>query len=275
MENVKRSVFDTTLPVIIISYWDLEKVYPLIGEGLEGSVYKYNSLYALKLFDNQRAIERYSGKYHEILDKKFAKIEELSKLNHPMFCCPRGLVGADSKEKEGIYLPLIKTPLHWRYLNDFAKYNEKEETVKLLVEASDAIEWAHSKGITLGDIKPNNIMIDANNKAVFIDTDNFAYKDWGFDLFPARVEAISKRFNDSLSLRDIDIYNFTLMAFNLLNNEEGFNYGKTNEEIKEFINNLQITKEDREILNHIFSDSHNKPYPGPVLKRINPNFYQK
>lgn len=105
MANPERSIYDTKLPILIVSRWDLGDKYPEIGSGNEGSIYNYNNQYALKTFSLFRAMEYFYG---ERLTTKFAKLEAMCSLKDDSFCFPIGLLGFKDLYKEGCYMNLIQ-----------------------------------------------------------------------------------------------------------------------------------------------------------------------
>lgn len=145
-----------------------------------------------------------------------------------------------------------------------------QRILNYILKADAAIQRIHAKGVRIGDIKENNILIDLNDNPVFIDTDNYAFQNFNFDLAPFRARCLEERYGRPASLKDNDIFLFSLMSLKLLTNTSEFSCLHSDEQLTQLINGLDVSSEVKEGLKLIFSDSQNKPYIGPILRKINP-----
>ena len=260
MEYIKDSLYNTKLPVLKIDEAKLYNEYPQIGAGSEGSVHKYNDDIAFKTFV-------FTPEKAKLL-RKFEKIEALGKLHDVSACFPIGLVGYEDEKKEGYYCELVKSKSEFK-IDDFDELIYLKETKKVLeyiVKASEAIKRFHKKGLILGDIKGDNIMIDCDDNIKFVDTDNWKYNEFDFDLEPGRTKWLSGLYDKDFSLQDSDKFVFARLCMQsflfgtiIMLNDRYFQY---------MIDYLNVSKETKEALRCIFSDSINKPYIGDVIKDI-------
>lgn len=260
MSTKNVSIYDTNLPIIIVNKSDLGERYHKIGRGDEGSVYNYKNQYALKTF--------YCNE--EKLLTKLDKIEAMSSLKDEAFCFPIGLLGFQDLLKSGYYMELIKYDKNKKNFYYLATLKKIKKIIEYIVKADEAIQRIHTKGIAIGDMKEKHILIDLNNNPVFVDTDNYAYMDYGFDLMPVSVLRLKRRYKNPMSLKDIDIFLFSIMALRLLTHNGAFQYTQSDDYLMQLVNNLNVCDEVKDGLKIIFSDSQNKPYIGPILQRINP-----
>ena len=262
--HTSNFVYITNLPVIIVNEKELTHKHPLLGMGAEGYVYKYDDNYAIKIF---REMDFNYG-YKEI--QKMAKIAKLSELKDESFCFPIGLVGFEDYSKHGYYMKYIKAHPDHKGFDYFKSVNDNEILLEVLMKANDALERIHKKGVIIGDLRASNIIIDTNNNPIYIDTDNYMYSNFIFDLTPNRANTLEDIYGAYPNLEDNDKLLFAIMALEALTGDSGFNIHQSKEGFDFLIKELKIDKETREIIEAIFSDSENKPYMGPALKRINP-----
>ena len=260
MEYIKDSLYNTNLPVLKIEKYKRYKDYPQIGFGSEGSVHKYNDDIAFKTFDFTTEKNK--------LPRKFEKIEALGQLHDSSACFPMGLVGYEDEKKEGYYCELVKSKADVT-IEDFDDLRYLKDTKKILeyiIKANEAIKRFHKKGLILGDIKGDNIMIDCDDNVKFVDTDNWKYNEFDFDLDPIRTKWLSELYEKDFSLQDSDKFVFASLCMQL------FLFGtviRLNDSYFQYmINHLNVSKETKEALMIIFSDSNNKPYIGDVIKNI-------
>ena len=96
MAHTSNFIYVTDLPTIIINKKDLlYNKYKYIGSGAEGSVYVYDTNYAMKIF--HKMLYEYGNQQIE----KMSKVEEISKLKDEAFCFPIGLIGFEDYSKHG------------------------------------------------------------------------------------------------------------------------------------------------------------------------------
>ena len=261
MSYVKDSIYHTSLPIIVIDDNKRFGKYPQIGYGEEGSIHKYNNKKAIKVFEFFEDREK--------LTRKFEKIEELAKIKDKSFCFPIGLVGYMDLKKEGYYMDFVNPMDECKDFNDLDKLKDMKKVLEYLLIADKAIERIHKKGIIIGDIKDDNIMIDKVGEVKFVDTDNYAYYDYAFDLVPVRSKWLEHTFGKEMSGKDNDIFVFTMMALQYFIKGTNIRMNKSDEYFKKLIKHLNVSTEVKDGLRIILSDAPNKPYVGKVLKKIN------
>ncbi len=142
--------------------------------------------------------------------------------------------------------------------------------LKYIIQANEAIQRFHKMGLVLGDIKNNNIMIDCNKNVRFVDTDNWMYNDYDFDVYPSRANWLTHTFNKNFSLIDNDSYVFGIMAIQHFIDDIITELHCSDKFYKKMIESLDVSQEIKDGLRLIFSDANEKPYIGSILKKINP-----
>lgn len=262
MEYVKDCVYNTSLPVLIIDEKKRYKEYPQIGYGDEASVHKYNESLAFKVFtftqDNTK------------LPRKYEKIELIGKIQDESACFPIGLVGYEDELKEGYYCDLVQYQPECKDFTKLKSLNDMKKILNCVIQADEAIRRFHQRGFILGDIKENNIMIDINDKVKFVDTDNWMYGDYGFDLTPDRSNWLTRTYKKEFSPLDNDRFVFTLMALQLFIDNTYIRLHRNDRYFEKLIEYMDVSSEVKDGLRLILSDAHNKPYVGPILEKINP-----
>ena len=262
MAYIKDSIYNTGLKITVIDEDKLFKKYPQIGFGEEGSIYKYNDKKAIKIYE-------YFG-FREKLPFKFEKLEELGRIKDKSFCFPQGLVGYLDLKKEGYLMELVEPMEKCKDFSELKFLKDTKKMLEYLILADSAIARIHRKGVILGDIKDDNIMINKSGEVKFVDTDNYRYQEYDYDLLPSRsswgYQIYGKKMND----RDNDILVFTIMALQHFMDGILLKHQKKPEFFKDLIELLDVSKEIKDGLSIIFSDAPNKPYMGKILKKINP-----
>ena len=260
MTYIKDSIYNTGLPIMVIDEKKKYSKYPQIGFGEEGSIHKYNNKRVIKTFDY--FIER------EKLTRKFEKIEEMARIKDKAFCFPKGLVGYLDLKKEGYFMDLVEPMEKCKNFSELNNLKDMKKVLEYILMADRAIERIHKKGIIIGDIKDDNIMINKCGEIKFIDTDNYAYGDYDFDLLPCRSEWFYETFVKKCSRIDNDKFVFATMAIYHLFNGKIKIY-PSSDYFKKLIKYLDVSSEVKEGLRIILSDAKDKPYVGKVLKKIN------
>lgn len=262
----RDSIYNTNLPIIIVRKGDLYYNYCDIGSGSEGTAYIYDDNYCFKIFDNTPS--------HK-LELKFKKIEELAKLKDESFAFPIGLVGFKDMHKEGYYMDLVDENEKYEDFNELNREMGINRDIRKILyfikEADIAIKRIHEKGIIIGDTNARNIMIDSNEKVRFIDTDNYAYQDYTFDLDPAKYHYLEEAYKRKFLPTDCDKYSYALLSMHLLFPDK-FYYRSL---MEEFVKSLDIEPKIKDGLQLIFSDAENKPYISDVLDGIEPTSLEK
>lgn len=262
----KESIYNTSLPIIIIRKADLYYKYYDIGSGSEGSAYIYDNDYCFKLFDNTPS---------EKLELKYKKIEELAKLKDESFAFPIGLVGFKDMHKEGYYMNLVDVNEKYEDFNELDREMRINRDIRKILyfikEGDKAIKRIHQKGVIIGDTNRSNIMIDSENRVRFIDTDNYAFKDYTFDLDPAKYHYLEQTYKRKFLPTDCDKYSYALLCMHLLYPDK-FYYRYL---MEEFVKSLDIEPKIKDGLQLIFSDAENKPYISDVLDEVDPSSLEK
>lgn len=262
MSYIKDDLYNTALSTLIIEEKKRFREYPIIGSGAEASVHKYNEQIAFKVFDFIQDKEK--------LSRKFEKIELLGQLCDASACFPIGLIGYEDKKKEGYYCDLVNPLENYGDFDYLRILKDMRELLGYIIQADEAIQRFHKMGLILGDIKGDNIMLDCNGNVKFIDTDNWMYNDYGFDVYPCRANLLNDTFNKKFSLIDNDRFVFAMMALQYFIKGSTISLHLSDEYFKKLIEFMNVSKEVKDGLRLIFSDANEKPYIGPILKRINP-----
>ena len=262
MSYIKDDLYNTALPTLIIEEEKRYKEYPQIGFGDEASIHKYNEQIAFKTFDFIQDKEK--------LPKKFEKIELLGQLSDVAACFPIGLVGYEDKKKEGYYYNLVNPLKNYKDFDYLQFLKDTRQLLGYIIQADEAIQRFHKMGIILGDIKGDNIMLDCNGNVRFVDTDNWMFNDYGFDVYPGRADWLSDNFNKKFSLIDNDRFVFAMMAIQYFIKGDIIRLHHSDVYFKKLIEFMDVSQEVKDGLRLIFSDANEKPYIGPILKKINP-----
>ena len=261
-------IIDTLYPDIVID--NLED-YDIKGSGSEGVVYKYGK-YAVK------EIRHIDAKSDKIL-----KIDSLRRLKDPSYAFPMGFVRNENLLLRGYYMELVRGVNLAKLLDNLQKQFNchtlddlknitlyRKFILDFLAKGSDAIQRAHEFGVMLGDIHLGNVMVNENDEPVFIDTDNFVYGPFGFNLIPLslRIYKSCFGFDTAFSYIDSDNFIWAIRALQLL--IPGF-VGAHLRCLNLVIDSMNISSELKDGLRDILLNSQNIPSIGPILECINPD----
>lgn len=235
----------------------------VIGRGDEGTVFNYQDKYAVKIFTRYKTIEM-----HRRLERKMKKLEEMLQVQDPGAAFPLGLVSSDGKEVDGYYTKLIRSNGYIESFSDLKKLRSLSTIVELLKQGDQILRRLHQKGFALGDIKGNNILLDEMGNPIYVDVDNYKYKNHLFDLIPDRAGVIYSKFQGPLSYQDNDKIIYALMALQTITGNRDFSFQRDAIIIKRAVEELDTDEETKEILQEIFSPTTDKPYVGDVLEKI-------
>lgn len=242
---------------------NLEEPLKKIGSGDEGVVYNYQNKYAIKIFTGYKGFDQ-----KRKLTRKISKIEAMSSLKDPSYAFPKGLVTTNGYTIEGYYYPIVRTGK----LKDFysLEHQQNDEFVKrFLIKGDAALQRFHKMGGAVGDIKGNNILIDRDRNPVYIDTDNYLFQNYNFDLLPSRAGCFYSLYGGrALAFQENDKLLYAIMALKLLTKDMRFDYMSSAFEIDDALKELDVDSSTREQLKCIFSDAENKPYMGKILEKI-------
>lgn len=259
------NIENTSLKTIQINSKDLGEEpysrYPQIGCGDEGAVHRYNESKAIKIFCNLR---------EELLRNKFEKLELLGKIKDESFEFPELLVGFENSKKAGFLMNLVNAKDSYKKYIDLISLFDTSKAIRYLLKAEEAMIRIHRRGIVIGDIKGSNIMIDENDNPRFIDTDNYAIGDFGFDLIPYATKVYESFFNTKCSPVNNDKFTFAILSLQIFSNGILSMYSSLRN-LNIFMEYLDIDQYSREVLRAIFSDSQDKPYISEMLRQVDTN----
>lgn len=245
--------------------------YPKIGEGYEGTVYNYDNKYALKTFKRFRTDDRLGFK----LERRMKKLEDMSELDDIPGCpLPRGVFGTSS-EILGSYKKIVFTREGRKDFNCLKTMNDRDEVIRLLVEGDAILQRIHESGMAVGDVLEQNILINDEGHAVFVDSDNFKYGNHFFEFSPTTAGFFYEAFSgNTIHYEDNDKLLYAVMALKALDGSEShFNICMDGSDLRYSLKSFRFDgepfdKESMEQLLEIFSDAPNKPYVGPILKKL-------
>lgn len=231
----------------------------MIGEGDEGKVYRHKNRYAVKLFSD------YYTKRNR-MESKMRKVQEMTAMQDPSFTFPIGLVTTNGYTATGYYTRYIGGK---RSFNSLSFDLNREKVLRILLETEAALKRIHKKGIFIGDLKEDNILLDNHNHPIFIDTDNYSFDNHPFDLLPMRVGCLYDLYGGKImNFEDNDKLLFALMSLEKLTKDPRFRYGSSKRDIEQALKEHSCSPEAKEVLDCIFSDAENKPDIGPILQKV-------
>lgn len=178
--------------------------------GGEGSVYKtYNNLMA-KIY-----------KPDSITYVNFKKLSAMIDMNlfNPYICWPKDLLYYNNAFV-GFLMDEIKDaePLLTMRLENFSKLSHMERFV-LCYNMLKNIKYLHDKGILVGDLKPDNILVKNKNEVYFIDCGCYQIEDYACPVcHPEYTKRIFKKDEIKKQLRTVEdeYYPINKMAFEIL-----------------------------------------------------------
>ncbi len=156
---------------------------------------------------------------------------------------------------------------------DFSKLDRLKDMKKVLeylIMADKAIERIHKKGIIIGDIKDENILIDKSGNIKFVDTDNYKYLDYDYDLLPSRSKWLKYLYNKDITDIDNEKFVYTILALDSLVKGISVKRNRNVNFLNKLIDYLDVSNEVKDGFRILLSDAPNKPYVSKVLKKIEP-----
>lgn len=158
---IGENVFDITTSI------DLSRLVPLNQEGKNSSVYSYYDQQLgkdliVKVIDNETAYKQYGSDYKNNL---FAEAKILYATKHPNIV----EIQYASYDKNSVYIsmPKCKNGSLDALIN--SRYLTVREILKYSIEFLSGLHYIHTKELVHFDIKPTNILINDNGKAVLTD----------------------------------------------------------------------------------------------------------
>lgn len=136
--------------------------------GYEGKILLYNNELVLKQF------EKYLGNIIDFERKRY-KLERLveRKLSR-VIVEPKALVSIEG-EFSGYLMPKVSNAMHLDCIRDYKKL------LMVYSKLFKDLEYLHSKNITVGDLKPANILVDYKYQTKFIDVDSMGIDEYPID----------------------------------------------------------------------------------------------
>jgi serine/threonine protein kinase/rRNA-processing protein FCF1 len=193
------------------------KLLKQIGRtGGEGSVYLTDSRLICKIYKKEK-VTKFREEKIKLLIQHTIKIENV--------CLPEYIIYNNSKEFVGYLMPQakgseIQTSIFIPPLlkQKFPHWN-RWHLAKIALNILQKIEKLHQHNIILGDINPNNILLNDETDIYFIDTDSFQIEN-----YPCSVGMVAytkkahhgKRYEDYLRTKDDDIYAMATLIFQLM-----------------------------------------------------------
>ncbi|CAA6821153.1 MAG: Unknown protein [uncultured Sulfurovum sp.] len=193
------------------------KLLKQIGRtGGEGSVYLTDSNLICKIYKKEK-VTNFREEKIKLLIKNTIKVKNV--------CLPEYIAYNNSKEFVGYLMPQatgseIKTSIFIPPLlkQKFPHWN-RWHLAKIALNILQKIEKLHQHNIILGDINPNNILLNNENDIYFIDTDSFQIENYpcSVGMVPyTRKMHHGKRYEDYLRTKDDDIYAVATLVFQLM-----------------------------------------------------------
>lgn len=146
-----------------------------LGSGGEGDIYRTNTPLLAKIYKKQKNTTHKKAKLELMIQKS---------LNHESICFPVATLSNEQNEFVGYLMPeahghelsrsAFLLPLLKKKFPDWKKVN----TVKLCLSILRVIKYLHSRNIIVGDINPNNILVESDQKVYFVDTDSYQIEDY-------------------------------------------------------------------------------------------------
>ena len=193
------------------------KLLKQIGRtGGEGSVYLTNTNYICKIYKKEK-VTKFREEKIKLLIRHSIKVKNV--------CLPEYMVYNNSKEFVGYLMPQatgseIKTSIFIPPLlkQKFPHWN-RFHLAKIALNILQKIEKLHQHNIIIGDINPNNILLNNENDIYFIDTDSFQIENYpcsvGMVPYTRKIHH-GKRYENYLRTKDDDIYAIATLVFQLM-----------------------------------------------------------
>lgn len=154
-------MFDITASI------DLSKLEPLNKEGKNSDVYSYHDDqlgkdFIVKQINKQKVYEQYGSDY---LNNLFSESKILYSNKHPNIV----EIQYASYDKDNVYISMPKYKNGSLNALISSKFLTVREILKISLEFLSGLHYVHTNNLIHFDIKPTNILIDDNGKAVLTD----------------------------------------------------------------------------------------------------------
>lgn len=177
-----------------------------LAEGGEGKIYFYEDL-AIKIFHANKLTEERVEKL-KLLSNKNILIPNVATLEGIVFNELNEIVGYSMKKFEGKTLERVLLTL-----------KDKESAKKIARNILTTINSLHKKNILMGDINPNNILVNDNDEICLIDIDSYQIENYPCYVF--KEEFLPPEFsgeNMGTYIRDIsnEYFPISILLFKIL-----------------------------------------------------------
>lgn len=184
--------------------------------GGEGSVYLTDTGYICKIYKVDKVTSFREAKIN-LLIKNNIKIDNVCLPELMVYNNYQEFVGYLMKEASGHEL---KTSVFIRPLLDkkFPHWN-RSHLAKVALNIIKMVQELHEYNIILGDINPNNILVQDENNVFIIDTDSFQIEEYpcsvGMIPYTRKVNH-GKRYDEYLRTKDDDVFALATLIFQLM-----------------------------------------------------------
>lgn len=208
-------MFDITTSI------DFSKLIPLNKEGRNSSVYSYydkqlNKELIVKVIENETAYKQYGSNYR---DNLFNESQILYSTKHPNII----EIQYASYDKDNVYIsmPKCKNGSMDALIN--RRFLKVREIIKYSLEFLSGLHYIHTKNLVHFDIKPTNILINDDGKAILTDFGLSKYVDeWGLaepDMM-YNLHKTPEHFSNSKITNKSDIYQAGLTMYRFCNGNQ-------------------------------------------------------
>lgn len=184
--------------------------------GGEGSVYITDTGYICKIYKQERTTSFREAKIN-LLIKNDIKIDRVCLPEFIVYNNHRNFVGYLMKKALGFELKTsIFMPIPFK--NKFPNWN-RIHLSKVALNIIKMVQDLHEHNIIIGDINPNNILVQDENTVFMIDTDSFQIEEYpcSVGMIPyTRIINHGKRYDEYLRTKDDDIFALTTLIFQLM-----------------------------------------------------------
>lgn len=213
-----------------------------LGKGGEGTVYSIGAPYEHLVYKELKCIDK----------EKIRKVEALAKknINNPFIALPNTLVLKEG-ECTGFLMPKVEGMEFSTSLTAFKPIFEKKlpnfkrkDLLEVSLDLIKKVKVLHQKGILIGDINPNNFMLNAKTREVYlIDCDSYQVDDLPCpvgtaEFTPPELQGID--FRNKLRNLNNELFAIGVMLFTVLMPGQKPYASKGGGEVQENIKNLNF-----------------------------------